>query len=138
MNLRRFIRQTDGATAVETALTAFPLVLLTFGIMEVGRALYTKQALNFGADRAARLLYINPAATEAQMTQTVLDNVIFADPTRLDVTLSAMPAGVSTDDFTTRQLTVTYDFISVVPSILTGTITLSTDRHVVIRGATTP
>lgn len=138
MTLRRFFRDTSGATAVETALISLPLITLTFGIIEIGRALYMQQALSFGADRAARILYINPTATESAMEQAVVDSVFFVDPLRLDVSLDLAPTTVNSEDFSTRRLTVTYDFVSLVPSILTGTIKLSSDRHVVIRKPATP
>ena len=39
----RFRKDETGATALEFALLAVPLVMLTFGIVEFGRALFLQQ-----------------------------------------------------------------------------------------------
>jgi Flp pilus assembly protein TadG len=49
-----------GAAAVELALTMVPLLVLTFGVTEYGRALFTYNAIDKAARDAARFLTAPP------------------------------------------------------------------------------
>jgi Flp pilus assembly protein TadG len=53
-----FRRSTAGASAVEFALAAPILFLLMFGIIEFGRAWWTKNSLQYAVERAARYAVI--------------------------------------------------------------------------------
>ena len=55
---RRFVIRQEGATAVEFALIMMVLVPLLLGTFEMGRALHTRNALDYLADRAARSLMV--------------------------------------------------------------------------------
>lgn len=55
---RGFAGDRRGATAVEFALIAWPLVVLLFGSIEVGRVLWTQTALDRTATAAARCIGI--------------------------------------------------------------------------------
>lgn len=67
--VRRLARASDGATAVEFAIIAPVLLMLLFGIMEGGRALWMQNALNFAVEQAARCASIdqNNCGTVAQV-----------------------------------------------------------------------
>jgi len=52
--MRAFGRGNSGATAVEFALVAPLLFLLLFGIIEFGRAWWTKNSLQYAVERATR------------------------------------------------------------------------------------
>ncbi len=56
--LRAFCRRVCGSAAVEFALTAPILILLTFAIIEFGRAWWTKSSLQYAVERAARYAVI--------------------------------------------------------------------------------
>ena len=58
--LRRFVRNQDGSVILETALMLTILLLLMFGIVDIGRALYTENNLVSAAREGARF-----AATDA-------------------------------------------------------------------------
>lgn len=53
---RRFLAGTHGASAVEFALVVVPFLLLLFGIIEVGRAFWTRQVLADVAIMGARCM----------------------------------------------------------------------------------
>ncbi len=55
---RRYLARQEGAAAVEFALVLAVLVPLLFGTFELGRALHTRNALDYLADRAARSLLV--------------------------------------------------------------------------------
>jgi Flp pilus assembly protein TadG len=52
-----------GVAAVELALTMVPLLVLTFGVTEYGRALYTYNAIDKAARDAARYLTAPPGTS---------------------------------------------------------------------------
>lgn len=55
----RFLGARGGATAVEFAITLPLLVMILFGIVEVGRALWTQNALHYSVEQAARCASID-------------------------------------------------------------------------------
>lgn len=68
MSRGRFLRDTEGASAVEFALVAIPLLMLIFGTIEYGRLMWTRQALQESATSGARcigLLSVNCATDGA-------------------------------------------------------------------------
>ena len=58
----RFLKNRDGAAAVEMAMVALPLTILIFGSVEYGRAHWTAQALQDTAVRAARCIGVRQSA----------------------------------------------------------------------------
>jgi Flp pilus assembly protein TadG len=57
--LRRFLKHSGGATAIEFAFTAPVFFMLVGGVIETGLLLYTQVALQHGAEAAARCGSIN-------------------------------------------------------------------------------
>jgi Flp pilus assembly protein TadG len=53
-----------GAVAVEVALLVPALIMLMFGVIEFGHALWVKNALDFSVAQAARCASINPTLCE--------------------------------------------------------------------------
>lgn len=130
--LIRFWRQETGATALEFALIAVPLLMFTVGITEFGRALFMQQSLSHATDAAARTLYIDPTLTEAAIKAEILSNLFLAEPAQLQVTVGTPAAAAGTSRFKTLQLQVTYDFRSVVPAWITDRIPLKFQRTVIV------
>lgn len=131
-SLQRFISDTNGAAALEFALIALPLMLFTFGIIEIGRALFMQQSLSYATDSAARLLYVNPAATPAVLSAEILESLFLADPDRLSVTVGVPPPSTETERFRSVLLQVDYDFYSVVPSLIIDQIGMHFERTVIV------
>jgi Flp pilus assembly protein TadG len=57
--IRAFGGNQRGGAALEFAFVAIPLVLFLFGITETSRAVWTQNALQYGADAAARCMTNN-------------------------------------------------------------------------------
>jgi Flp pilus assembly protein TadG len=57
-----FARSDTGATAVEFAIVAPLLFLVMFGIIELGRAWWTKSSLQYAVERAARYYAVGCAS----------------------------------------------------------------------------
>jgi Flp pilus assembly protein TadG len=60
---RRFVRQQDGAAAVEFALVAAPFLALTFAILETAFVFFASQTLEATAADSARLIMTGQAQT---------------------------------------------------------------------------
>ena len=58
---RRFVRQQDGAAAVEFALVAAPFLALTFAILETAMVFFAGQTLEAAAADAGRLIMTGQA-----------------------------------------------------------------------------
>lgn len=130
--LRRFVIGVSGAAALEFALVATPLVMFTFGITEIGRALFMQQNLAYATDIAARMLYINPNTPVATLRAAVLDELFLGDSDHLTVTRNSGSAVSGTTRFMAIDLTVDYDFESVVPGIITDQFTMHHARKVIV------
>jgi Flp pilus assembly protein TadG len=61
--LRRFIRQQDGATAIEFAFVALPFLALTFAILETALVFFAGQTLEAAAADSGRLIMTGQAQT---------------------------------------------------------------------------
>lgn len=72
MKIRSLFRGQHGASAVETALMLPLMVLLLFGIIDIGRFYWAEHAVTHAANEAARL-----AVLEGVTTQEVNDVITF-------------------------------------------------------------
>jgi hypothetical protein len=130
--IRRFLMDSSGAAALEFALIAVPLLTFTFGIIEIGRALFLQQQLSFATDAAARELYITPSTDPAILSAQIADDLFLGDPARLTVIIGGATAAPGIIKFETIRLTVAYDFLSVLPELVIDQIPLSFERNVTI------
>jgi Flp pilus assembly pilin Flp len=133
--LRTFIAESSGAAAVEFALVALPLVLLTIGIVEVGRAIFTQQSLTHAIDHAARSLYINPALTDAALRQIVLDQGFLINAEKLSPFPWRQPVVLpnGSSAFGVVELQVDYNFESIVADWVFEAIPMEFRRTVVLQ-----
>lgn len=129
---KRFMRDSSGAAALEFALIATPLLMFTFGIIEIGRLLFMQQQLTYATDAAARQLYIAPNTPSATLSSAIVDDLFLGDPLRLTVTVGTVAAQAGTSSFQTIRLTVDYDFQSVVPKLVIDAVPLSFERTVIV------
>jgi Flp pilus assembly protein TadG len=81
-----------GAAVVEFAFVAPLLILLTMGMMEVGRMVMVKQLLVNATREGARLAVL-PGATDSEVTSQVQADLVAASVNGATVTLS--PASIS-------------------------------------------
>lgn len=76
---RRFVRQQDGAAAVEFALVAVPFLALTFAILETALVFFASQTLEAAVTDASRLIMTGQAQTagysQADFKQQVCNRV---------------------------------------------------------------
>jgi Flp pilus assembly protein TadG len=74
---RRFVRQQDGAAAIEFALVALPFLALTFAILETAMVFFAGQTLEAAASDSARLILTGQAQTSGY-SQTDFKNAVCA------------------------------------------------------------
>lgn len=74
--LRRFARSENGSVILETALVLTILLMLMFGIFDVGRALYTANNLVSAAREGARFAAVRERIQEDSVKNVVKDTVI--------------------------------------------------------------
>lgn len=122
--LRRFAAARGGTTAVEFALVALPLIMLLAGTMMVGVALYMRSDLAYAADRAVRVLLLDPDAGAAEATATVRDAVTGPAADAVEVRLEAADAAAGT----LRSLTVSFPMTLSIPGLPASEITLQVTR----------
>ncbi len=123
--IRRFGRARGGATAVEFAIVVMPFILLTFGVLEFGRLVWTRQALEEAAVAGARCMGVlsSSCASGGAYSATSTSSYIITRaqgwgvtlPTA-DVTLSNASSCAGVTGFS--QVSIAYTFTSPVASLL--------------------
>lgn len=122
---RRLKKDERGVAAVETAFT-FPLMLLLlFGIFEIGRLVYTQAALNFAAEEATRFAVVREGTVTTAEVEAYASSRLLAmvDSTAAVFTASAPVDPVTNTSIFTVQVDYPYSFM--VPMISNNSITLT-------------
>jgi len=114
----KFARSEDGATAVEFALIAMPLITLTFGIVEFGRLMLANQEVSYAADLAYRHVILKAAALDA----TEISDLSAQLQSNLTVAGSVLVTTVDTG--TTIKIDADYDFVLLLPILDVSTVNL--------------
>lgn len=130
--LRNFWHDQRGAAALEFALIALPLILLTIGVVEVGRAIFTQQSLSYAVDHAARRLYLDGSFDLAGVTTEIKTESFLIDPNKLTVQLAPVIMPDGTTAFGLVELQVDYQFESIVANWVFDTIPMQYRRSIVV------
>jgi Flp pilus assembly protein TadG len=121
-SLRHFKRSEDGSVILETALMMFLLLLLLFGIVDVGRVLFTANNAVSAAREGARRAAVTPSITASGSQTAVKDTVInhftayrFGGPALgyADINVEPLPAGSGAPSAV--RVTVSYPFTWITP-----------------------
>ena len=127
-NLVRCRKSISGGTAIEFAFTAPVLFLFIFGIIEVGRVMFTQGVMQFAlyeASRYAAVHYNDPAATIKNVSA---GRFILLDPSNIkSFTVTSVDMGDKTKSIT---LEIDYQFRFLVPMVSTEPITLTADANI--------
>jgi Flp pilus assembly protein TadG len=130
--LVRLWRDSSAAAAVEFALCAPILVMLSLGTVEVGRAMLTYHDLSLAAFEAGRYAMVHGTgsatpATKAQLKTVASARLIGADPAKLGIDVTWDPNN-NPGSFVTIALSYPFDFmVGFVPYL-----TLRSDVTVII------
>ncbi len=108
------LRNRRGVAALEFALVAPALFLLTIGIIDVGRMMWTASSLGHAAREGARYATVHAAesvepASDATVEAFVADRVFGIDPANLSVSIAWSP---NSNPGSTVTITVDYQYNS--------------------------
>lgn len=127
---RKFISNRSGAAALEFALIGPPFILLLFGLVEFGRGLHIRNALNAAADHAQRMIVIEPSASANLLEDEIRSRFLAGQPDRLAASFSAQ--AVSGVEY--RIVSLEYSMQLLLPAPLGRTITVASTRRVAMLG----
>jgi Flp pilus assembly protein TadG len=125
--IRRFGRNESGASALEFALLAVPLLLIIFGTIEYGRALWTQQAMQSLAIETARCIGVasTDCANSGTYSATRTRDHLITEAAKLGVSLSS--GNITLNPSTTCRgvsgfatVAISYRFVTVVPDFITA------------------
>ena len=123
--LARLLRDRQGASAVEFAICGAILVFISLGVIEFGRALLVRNELSYAADRATRVVLMNPAATETMIRQAARN--AFEENRSL---LAVSVQDETVDGLPSRVITLTYPIELLLPMPSGKAFNLSVSRRV--------
>ena len=121
-------RDERGASAVEFAIVSSIFIVLCIGIIQLGSVLQVRNDLAQAADRGARLIVLDPEATDESIETQVEALLASYDSTSLAVDVSGETVG-STDY---RIVTIDYQMQISIPGFPINVLTLNASRQVPI------
>lgn len=124
---RHFRRARGGVAALEFALIGTPLLVMSFGTLEFGRLIWTREALQATAITVARCMAVTESSCASGGVYSAADAASYATsvasgwsvtlPTG-DVTLNNAATCASVTGFS--QVTINYTFTTMLPTLLTS------------------
>ena len=126
--IRQFGDDTRGATAVEFALILVPLILLIFGLIEFGRAIHVRNAMDNAIDHGQRMIIIDPSVSNPDLTTRIRQNFLAGDPQGLAVSVT----DTTSSGTSYRLINLTYNIELLLPFTLGRDIELQMNRQVVV------
>lgn len=126
--VQRFIEDRAGAAALEFALIGLPFVLLLLGLVEVGRGLHIRTALDAAADRAQRAILIDPTAGAGTLEAAIRSGFQAGQSDLLAISY----ATESSASAEYRLVTLNYEMNLFLPAPLGGTISIGSTRRVAV------
>lgn len=110
--VRPFIADRSGAAALEFAILGPLFIMLTFGVIVLGWALYTMSSVNFVAERVGRLLQLNPSMSSSEVSESVKADLSNLDQANLAVSLLTE---TNSSGYQIARATVSYAFSVDIP-----------------------
>jgi Flp pilus assembly protein TadG len=139
---KELYRARRAVAALEFALLAVPLMLMVFGIIEFGRVLWTREALQMTAVEGARCMGIlasscaSAGSYSSGNTTSYIESVATAwgitlnssnlTLTRNSTNTACAPSGATPN---ISEVTITYTFQTMVPGLLTMLSSKSLEGH---------
>jgi Flp pilus assembly protein TadG len=125
-----------GQATVEFALVLTVLVLLIYGVLEVSRLVFINSEVDNAAREATRYAALTPGATQAALVSVVNSKMALGDPNSVTVTGPNYPDGPGNRcNFCRVQVTVTYQWTTLVPILRLGPLLLHSTSTALIENA---
>ena len=122
--LLRLMRCARGGASIEFAIVGMAAMLLSVGVVELGRILYLRNELSFAGDIGARAILI-----DGTIASGVLEQKIRAAFRYSDERLSVAVLDETAEGSNFRTIVVSYPFAPLIP-VLSDAITLNVTRRV--------
>ncbi len=114
--IKEFVRNEDGATAVEFAMIAMIFLSVCFAIIEAGRVFWTQNAIQYALESASRERLVDPDLTESEIetaAEDALDSMFVSSvPLLLDV------LETTEDDVTYLEMDATYNYTPLISVLI--------------------
>lgn len=123
--LARFGQSERGAAAVEFALVCMPLVLLSVGVVEFGRAFNVQNDLAYAADVGTRAMLVHKDISPAQVESAIREAFTGGTSSDLETHFGTEIVG----ERTFRTITLVYPLSLGVPGLTSKTFSLSVERR---------
>lgn len=141
-------RRQRGSTLVEQAIILPVMLALFFGVIDMGRALYSYSFVSYVAREATRWASVRGGGINGFANQPLVTNFVKnaagagIDPANISATIAWGPpphgspactgGGGAEKPGCVVQVTVTYNFKFVLPFLPTGTIRMSSESQMII------
>lgn len=122
----RCLTDTSGAAALEFALIGLPFILLLLGLIEFGRGLYIRNALDDAADRAQRVIMIDQNASTQTLDAAIRDAFRAGRSDRLTISYGQETSGT----VGYRYVSLRYAMQLLMPAPLGRSIVIVSNRRV--------
>lgn len=115
--LRRLVRSRKGSVMLETALMLIILLMLMFGIIDLGRALYTANNLASAAREGARLAAVQEGGVDSAAVRATVKSHFspFGGAALTDANIILTPTGAAVDKTLALRVTINYPFTWLTP-----------------------
>ena len=125
----KYLKNQDGATAVEFAIVAILFLSFVFGIIEAGRIFWTWNTLQYSVEQAGRYALVNTDATSSEIEDVIISNMqgIQVDPANMTTTITT----VTLSDINFIEISAEYNFTALTDFLPAefNSITLSADTR---------
>ena len=118
---RGFLNNCAGIAAIEFGMVLPVFLVFMFGTIEVGRFMWSENALDYAADQAARYALANPSASNNDVKTYAESQVMTVKGSEVTVTV----ANELLDGIDYLNVTVTYPFQTLLPYVPLGPYTLT-------------
>jgi len=108
----RFGACRGGATAVEFALVVPIYLVMTIGVVEMGRALWIKATMQHAVEQTTRYFMVNNSATDTTLATYASDRLGESGFDTSNFTFAATDTTI--DSITYKQITITHSFTAIV------------------------
>jgi Flp pilus assembly pilin Flp len=112
----RFLKARDGATAVEMAMIAPILIVLTVGVFEIGGIMFVYHRANEAMTETARAALIRPPVVDMDLLPMTCPGGGNCDSQRIDELVAIGQRYLGTEKLTASNLTVVIESSNITPS----------------------
>ena len=128
IKLRKVRRCETGAVAIEFALISMAILIVLFGLVELGRGLYLYNKISYVIDLASRSVLTRPDITD-QLLSDEISRAFTGEATSPNVTITPGSSGTGNDALNFKIIVISIPFKPLIPGLINDPITLRIARR---------